>query len=128
MLTQTIIGRWIGSQSVLAFRVFKIAVGRLLDALEPKGKIEPPLEMQFNIPEEAGALENEFLRSFRDPETRGAYAARSIWASLRNIPLNTREEEARRLRERSEAAYWRELYGMPNAARDLQIENEQDKA
>jgi hypothetical protein len=113
------------------FRAFKIAVGKLLDALEPKGKIEPPLEMQFNIPEEAGALEYDFLKSFRDPESRGAYAARSIWASLRNIPLHTREEDEatkKRLRERSEAAYFRELYGMPNAARDLQIEIEEDKA
>jgi hypothetical protein len=110
------------------FRAFKIAVGKLLDALEPKGKIEPPFEMQFNISEEAGTLESDFLKSFRDPESRGAYAARSIWASLRNIPLNTREDEARRLRERSEAAYLRELYGMPNAARDLQIEIEEDKA
>ena len=113
------------------FRAFKIAVGKLLDALEPKGKIEPPIEMQFNIPEEAGALEYDFLKSFRDPESRGAYAARSIWASLRNIPLHTREEDEatkKRLRERSEAAYLRELYGMPNAARDLQIEIEEDKA
>jgi hypothetical protein len=113
------------------FRAFKIAVGKLLDALEPKGKIEPPFEMQFNISEEAEALEYDFLKSFRDPESRGAYAARSIWASLRNIPLHTREEDEatkKRLREHSEAAYLRELYGMPNAARDLQIEIEKDKA
>ena len=107
------------------FRAFKIAVGKLLDALEPKGDIEPPLEMQFNITtEEAGALENDFLKSFRDPESRGGYAARSIWASLRNVPLHTREEDKEtkeRLRVRSQAAYFRELYGMPNAARDLQI-------
>ncbi len=107
------------------FRAFKIAVGKLLDALEPKGDIEPPLEMQFNVTtEEAGALENDFLKSFRDPESRGGYAARSIWASLRNVPLHTREEDKEtkeRLRVRSQAAYFRELYGMPNAARDLQI-------
>jgi hypothetical protein len=110
------------------FRAFKIAVGNLLDALEPKGKIEPPIEMQFSVSEEARSLESDFLKSFRDPESRGAYAARSIWASLRNIPLHTREDEAKRLRERSEAAYLRELYGMPNAARDLQIEIEEDKS
>jgi hypothetical protein len=76
-------------------------------------------------------LEYDVLKSFRDPESRGAYAARCIWASLRNIPLHTREEDEatkKRLRERSEAAYFRELYGMPNAARDLQIEIEEDKA
>ena len=111
------------------FRAFKIAVDKLLDALEPKGKMEPPVDMQFNIPEEAGALEHDFLRSFRDPELRGAYAARSIWASLRNIPLHTREEDEaikKRLRDRSESAYDREIYGMSNAARDLQIEIERD--
>ena len=100
------------------FRAFKIAVGKLLDALEPKGKIEPPVEMQFILSEDAEALEYDFLKSFRDPEARGAYAARSIWASLRNVPLHTREEDEadkKRLRERSEAAYFRELYGMPNA-------------
>lgn len=109
------------------FRAFKIAVGKLLDALEPKGKIEPPVEMQFNISEDAEALEYDFLKSFRDPEARGAYAARSIWASLRNVPLHTSEEDEadkKRLRERSEAAYFRELYGMPNAARDLQIDRD----
>jgi len=113
------------------FRAFKIAVGKLLDALEPKGEIEPPFEMQFDIAEEAEALEYDFLKSFRDPESRGAYAATSIWASLRNSTLHSREEDEatkKRLRDRSEAAYVRELYGMPSAARDLQIEREGDKA
>jgi hypothetical protein len=108
------------------FRAFKIAVGKLLDALEPKGKIEPPVEMQFN-PVDGGPLENEFLKSFRDPELRAAYAARSVWASLRNVPLHTREDDQaikESLLKLSEAAYWRELYGMPNAARDLQLERE----
>ena len=111
------------------FRAFKIAVGKLLDALEPKGEIEPPIDMQFKRAEEAGGLENEFLESFRDPELRGTYAARSIWADLRNKPLHTREEHEamkKRLRKRSESAYWRLVYGMPDAARDLQIEIERD--
>jgi hypothetical protein len=109
------------------FRAFKIAVGKLLDALEPKGEIKPPIDMQFT--EEGGGLENEFLESFRDPELRGTYAARSIWADLRNKPLHTREEHEamkKRLRKRSESAYWRLVYGMPDAARDLQIEIERD--
>jgi hypothetical protein len=109
------------------FRAFKIAVGKLLDALEPKGTIEPPLDMQFDTSEDSGPLEHEFLKSFRDPELRGTYAARSVWASLRNVPLHTREEDRankERLRELSESAYWREAYGMANAARDLQTERE----
>ena len=32
----------------------------------------------------------------------------------------------KRLRDRSESAYKRLVYGMPNAARDLQIEIERD--
>lgn len=111
------------------FRAFKIAVGKLLDALEPKGEIEPPIDMQFKRAEEAGELENDFLKSFSDPELRGTYAARSVWADLRNKPLYTREEDEamkKRLRDRSEFAFKRLVYGMPNAARDLQIEIERD--
>jgi len=111
------------------FRAFKIAVGKLLDALEPKGEIKPPIDMQFKRAEEAGGLENEFLKSFGNPELRGTYAARSIWADLRNKPLYSREEDEamkKRLRDRSESAYKRLVYGMPNAARDLQIEIERD--
>jgi hypothetical protein len=110
------------------FRAFKIAVGKLLDALEPKGEVEPPIDMQFKRAD-GGGLENEFLKSFSDPELRGTYAARSIWADLRNKPLYTREEDEamkKRLRDRSESAFKRLVYGMPNAARDLQIESEQD--
>ena len=110
------------------FRAFKIAVGKLLDALEPKGEIEPPIDMQFKGAD-GGELENEFLKSFRNPELRGTYAARSIWADLRNKPLYSREEDEamkKRLRDRSESAYDRLVYGMPNAARDLQIESERD--
>jgi hypothetical protein len=110
------------------FRAFKIAVGKLLDALEPKGEIEPPIEMQFKSAD-GGELENEFFKSFSDPELRGAYAARSIWADLRNKPLCTPEEDEemkKRLRARSETAYYRLVYGMRDAARDLQIEIERD--
>ena len=109
------------------FRAFKIAVGKLLDALEPKGEIEPPIDMQFKSAD--GGLENEFFKSFSDPELRGAYAARSVWADLQNKILYTREEDEamkKRLRDRSESAYDRLVYGMPNAARDLQIEIERD--
>ena len=83
--------------------------------------------MQFKSAD--GGLENEFFKSFSDPELRGTYAARSIWADLRNKPLYTREEDEamkKRLRDRSESAYDRLVYGMPNAARDLQIEIERD--
>jgi hypothetical protein len=110
------------------FRAFKIAVGKLLDALEPKGEIEPPVEMQFKRVD-GGELESEFLKSFSDPELRGAYAARSIWADLRNKPLYTREEDKamkERLRARSKTAYDRLVYGMQDAARGLQIEIERD--
>jgi hypothetical protein len=113
------------------FRAFKIVVSQLLDALEPKGTIEAP-KMKFHFKptanEDIGAL-NDLIKSYDTPEARGQYAAGYILNSLQTIPRfspEERERETQRLLEISSPAFWREFYGMADAARDLQL-NDQEK-
>lgn len=117
------------------FRAFKIAVGQLLDALEPVGTIEAP-NLKFHLKpttKEAatrvGAL-NNLIKSYETPEARGQYAAGYILNSLETIPhlsAEEREREIEQLREISSNAFWREFYGMSDAARDLRIDDQEKK-
>jgi hypothetical protein len=118
------------------FRAFKIAVGNLLDALEPKGSVEAP-KLSFHLkPTTAkdgtalGGAVNDFIQSYETPEARGHYAANYIWNSLQTIPHfspEEREREIQRLMEISSPAFEREFYGMAEAARDLRINDEEKK-
>lgn len=116
------------------FRAFKIAVGQLLDALEPTGTIEAP-KMKFHVKPttteaaaSVGAL-NHLIKSYETTEARGQYAAGYILNSLQTIPFLSPDERVReiqQLREISSPAFSREFYGMEHAARDLRI-NDQEK-
>jgi hypothetical protein len=118
------------------FRAFKIAVGTLLDALEPAGPITPP-KMKFNFrptahntTAAAGDALNHFIKSYETPEARGQYAAGYIWNSLQTIPHlspDEREQEIQKLHQISSPAFRHEFYGMSDAARDLHIKNEEEK-
>jgi hypothetical protein len=117
------------------FRAFKIVVGQLLDALEPRGIIEAP-KMKFHgnpttkgADARGGAL-NNLIKSYETPEARGQYAAGYILNSLQTIPYlspDEREREIQQLREISSPAFWREFYGMADAARDLRINHQEKK-
>ena len=118
------------------FRAFKIAVGQLLDGLEPTGTIEPP-KMKFHIKpttKEAGTAHvgalNDLIKSYETPEARGQYAAGYILNSLQTVPHlspEEREREIQQLREIASPAFEREFYGMVDAARDLQINDQENE-
>jgi len=63
-----------------------------------------------------------WLESFKTPEARGEDAAEYILNSLETIPrcsAEEREAQRRYLSELDVPAFWREFYGIPQAARDL---------
>ena len=107
------------------FKAFKMAVGKVLDALEPRGDKQPPSiefsdidkKMQFLL---TGTLVN----SFNSPKARAEYAANSILSMLAAAPRmssDERKKERQFLDEMGVPSWWREFYGMPDAARDLEI-------
>jgi Arc-like DNA binding domain len=97
------------------FRAFKIAVGLLLDALEPSGEMEPPPEQEAVAG--ADALELEMLKSFRSPEERATFVALHCMHSLRFAHPSW----ASGLRPEIKADVERHYYGMADARRDLKI-------
>jgi hypothetical protein len=103
------------------YRAFKIAVGRLLDALEPSGPIKV-----YQITANEAELEpymKHYLSSFKTPEARAEYSVEYILTALREAPHQTaeRREEQRKL-VGMHPALMREFYGMPDAASDLVVE------
>ena len=114
------------------YRAFKLAVGRILDALEPKGEVRAPeIRMSLNSASasatqlEANSFATSYLHSFSSPEARADYAADYVLHSLATIPrwsMEEREQERRRLEMIGVPSFLREFYGMPDAARDLEPE------
>jgi hypothetical protein len=112
------IGSW--RDNPFYFRAFKIAVGKLLDELEPPGPIRVPVIKWGFEPAHIRAL-NALIKSYESPEARGEYAAGYIWNALltgRASPVE-RENERRRVEETGSSSVWREFHGMPDAVRDL---------
>ena len=111
------------------FRAFKIAVGKLLDALEPIGKIEAPdVSVRLKLTaqqEEPGSLQRRWLKSYDNAETRGQVAAEHVWNTLQRLPQLSPEERERELQEDfgsdTVPPTSQELYGMIDAAHDLKI-------
>jgi hypothetical protein len=107
------------------FRAFKLAIAQVLDALEPRGEIEPPDIRGPDLdPDSAGA---RWLQSFKTPEARASYAAGYILNSLVTINRRSPEERERQRQRLSDLGgypiFWREFYGMPDAAADLATEH-----
>ena len=105
------------------YRAFKLAVIQILDALEPKGEIKPLAVSSAELERDSAGA--EWLQSFKSPEARAKYAAGYVLNSLETIPrltIEEREEERRFLERVGSPSHWREFYGMPDAARDLEIE------
>jgi hypothetical protein len=118
--------RW----SPFFYRAFKLTVGQILDALEPKGDIErPQIKMDLTAnPEdqkEADSFIARYMRSFESPEERANYATDYILNySLGTIPqLSEKEREIERqhLSRMQSPSAWRQFYGMPDVAKDLMI-------
>jgi hypothetical protein len=105
------------------YKAFKIAVGQLLDALDPPGPIEAP-----EITPEDEANLHPFLRryieTFKSPEARAQQSADYILTAFRGFPqwsAETREEQRKLVSEQGSPSLIREFYGMPDAARDLAV-------
>ena len=107
------------------FRAFKIAVGKVLDALEPAGEIETVDYSAINLPG-AEDLAREWKSTFKSPEARGAYAAGYVLHSLYSSPHQTpaeRESTRQVLTKFDSKSFWREFNSMPNASRALGLDN-----
>jgi len=101
------------------YRAFKIAVGQLLDALEPPGPIKA---YEFDV-NQADASMKRYLASFKTPEARAEYSVDWILAAFRGMPHWSAQhrEEQRKILSTLPPSFTREFYGMPNAAEDLAI-------
>ena len=70
------------------FATFRLALGKLLGAMQPKGKIVPPFDWKRLIEkcefksEEEKNLASFSLASFKSPEARSEYIANWIWSAL----------------------------------------------
>ncbi len=107
------------------YRAFRLAGGQILEALEPGGEIKSP-----NMREDPDDPESPFIRtwieSFKSPEARGEFVANHILSAFAAIPQWTaeqREQQWQSLKaEMAPQTVLSEFYGMPDAARDLRIE------
>ena len=97
------------------FRAFKLAVGQLLDAIEPGGEIRPPtIDTIFNA-EQADALNEVLFGSYQSPEARAKVAAETVLRLLHRKTTSPKMEGF----DLFEPYLSAEDYGMQDARRDL---------
>jgi hypothetical protein len=107
------------------YRTFKLAVGSLLTALEPKGEIRSPFatELIDSIVKDDPAMNELMKRTYESPENLAAYIFSNIWRDInRDYPLSEKEKR--------EVGYGRgpvgemmlaDFYQMSDARHDLGI-------
>jgi hypothetical protein len=106
------------------YRAFKIAVGQLLDALEPRGPIRQYDRVITTNEAELDPSLKRYLESFKTPEARAEYSVDYILTAFRSVPHWTeavREEQRKFVSDAENPTLTREFYAMPDAARDLAI-------
>jgi hypothetical protein len=114
------------------FAAFRHAVSIILEAIRPKGEVKVPdklaelQEREKLFPEllnDPG--HSRWAETFKSPEARGRSTAEGILNSLAAAPQMSVEERQQRRKFLealgAPAAMLDELYGMPEAARDLDI-------
>ena len=126
------------------YRAFKLAVHQLLEALTPPGKPESKSEIaaiatkiaadRIELPRFFLDLVGEaahdpaakrFADSWKNPEARAEYAVDWVLSSFRTARSEPDRELAREHAERvGLQSLWREFYGMPEAAKDLQLKEQ----
>jgi hypothetical protein len=121
-------GLYAGNQEVAFFnwradpffyRAFKIAIGKLLDAIEPPGPITAPT-IDVSNPKDVDDYPQHWLETMQTPEARAEFAVNHVIGAFRTLPRITdkqREEATRLVGEHTAAMH--QFYGMPDAARDL---------
>ena len=111
------------------YKAFKIAVGQLLDALDPPGPIKAPKI----TPEDEAKLDpflRRYIETFKTPEARAQQSADFILTAFRALPqwsAETREEQRKLVTEYGLPQLIREFYGIPDAARDLAVKPRSDE-
>jgi hypothetical protein len=122
------------------YRAFKIAVGQLLDALEPPGPIKAyPITVRvkdgpdLDIEDDHAGLDpstRRYLETFKTPEARAQYSADFVLTAFRAFPqwsAETREGQRKLVTEYGFPTLIRDFYGMPDAARDLAVKPRSDE-
>jgi hypothetical protein len=110
------------------FRAFRLAVAKVLEALEPSGEVRSPkvaFENNLMEGEEGIRIFEMFKATYETPEARADAAARTLMSSLMrpNFDPYCFDEVA----PDHKAKALRELYGLDNARRDLQLKTEDKK-
>jgi hypothetical protein len=110
-------------RSPFFYKAFKIAVGQLLDALDPPGPIRPCVITTENEAD-LDPSTRRYLETFKTPEARAQYSVDYVLTAFRGFPqwsAETREEQRKFVTEFGSPQLTREFYGMPDAARDLAV-------
>jgi len=112
------------------YRAFKLAVGQLLDALEPPGPIRSYEVKPIDLTDRDPHLRH-YVESFKSPEAKAQYVVEYVLAAFRQIPALSDQEREQAQRELLNAllppSMKREFYAMPDAARDLAIKAQSGK-
>jgi hypothetical protein len=119
------------------FRAFKIAVKKLLDALE-----EPPAEQEYLTQEQREQMRRETVEQFgseftkmfdeirKSPESYGAWTLGNLWARFTNSHLPFTENELRMMQRHPDfgRVMEREYYGFQKARKALELKPEEEDA
>ena len=101
------------------FRAFKLAVGQVLDGLEPRGKIKSPATLRVAKHIELDLTEPRFVADiYKSPEALADFVATGILHALTRTTLKKREDRKTRWD-------WDGDYAMESARRDLSLEGGQ---
>jgi Arc-like DNA binding domain len=105
------------------FRAFKLAVGKLLDALEPAGEIKSPVILEITDKVAVHLTTPKFIRdAYRTPEALADFCAAGILQALiRSEPLNKFDPRITKWDEN-------DGYGMEFARRDLSVKPQGGKS
>ncbi len=128
------------------FRAFKLAVGKLLDALEPTGELRTPVTAEvarsveakigLKVPPESVEF---MLKTYESPEALSNQVFLFLWTALHGGAASASEAMKGRVREvmlrenpqllgTFDNMWDQEFYGMSAARRDLQIKLQGEKS
>jgi hypothetical protein len=103
-----------------------LAIGKVLDALEPSGEIRPPkevLEAQLQEENAEGLAIMKMLRAtYETPEVRADTAVRNLMSSLTHPRFDARYFDE--VASNHKADGLRQYYGFGHARRDLQLKGD----
>jgi hypothetical protein len=102
------------------FRAFKLAVGHLLEAIEPRGEICPPAIQTIVDGEKNDALREALFSSYQSPDARAKVAAETV------LRLLHRKEPKMEGFASFDPYLSSEAYGYWNARQDLQAVKRRD--